>query len=82
LYFPPPFLAGLLEESANYNKNTELLIPILELGVPKTALRITKFIFHNNKKSPGLRPQSASELYRPSDSGLLAKLVPTFADRG
>jgi hypothetical protein len=26
--------------------------------------------------------QSASELYRPSDGSLLAKLVPTFADRG
>jgi CBS-domain-containing membrane protein len=26
-------------------------------------------------------PESASELYRPSDSRLLAKLVPTFADR-
>jgi hypothetical protein len=27
-------------------------------------------------------PESASELYRPSDRRLLAKLVPTFADRG
>jgi hypothetical protein len=27
-------------------------------------------------------PESASELYRPSDCRLLAKLVPTFADRG
>jgi CBS-domain-containing membrane protein len=26
-------------------------------------------------------PESASELYRPSDSCLSAKLVPTFADR-
>jgi hypothetical protein len=26
-------------------------------------------------------PESASELYRPSDRGLLAKLVPTFVDR-
>jgi hypothetical protein len=26
-------------------------------------------------------PESASELYRPSDSRLTAKLVPTFADR-
>jgi hypothetical protein len=26
--------------------------------------------------------QSASELYRPSDSSLSAKLVPTLADRG
>jgi hypothetical protein len=27
-------------------------------------------------------PESASELYRPSDRGLSAKLVPTFEDRG
>jgi hypothetical protein len=27
-------------------------------------------------------PEPASELYRPSDSYLLAKLVPTFMDRG
>jgi hypothetical protein len=29
-----------------------------------------------------LWPESASELYRPSDHRLSAKLVPTFADRG
>jgi hypothetical protein len=27
-------------------------------------------------------PESASELYRPSHRRLLAKLVPTFSDRG
>jgi hypothetical protein len=27
-------------------------------------------------------PESASELYRPSDCRLSAKLLPTFADRG
>jgi hypothetical protein len=27
-------------------------------------------------------PESANELYRPSDRRLSAKLVPTFADRG
>jgi hypothetical protein len=27
-------------------------------------------------------PESASELYRPSDRSLSAKLLPTFADRG
>jgi hypothetical protein len=36
--------------------------------------------FKNWVKLRGL--QSASELYRPSDRRLLAKLVPTFADRG
>jgi hypothetical protein len=35
------------------------------------------------KKKTKLRGlYSASELYRPSDRRLLAKLVPTFADRG
>jgi CBS-domain-containing membrane protein len=33
-----------------------------------------------NKQTP--RPESASELYRPSDRHLSAKLVPIFADRG
>jgi hypothetical protein len=33
-----------------------------------------------NKQAPW--PQSASELYRPSDRRLSPKLVPTFADRG
>jgi hypothetical protein len=33
-----------------------------------------------NKQTPW--PESASELYRPSDRRLSAKLVPTFADRG
>jgi hypothetical protein len=34
----------------------------------------------HNKQTPW--PESASELYRPSDRRLSAKLVPTFADRG
>jgi hypothetical protein len=34
----------------------------------------------SNKKTPW--PESASELYRPSDRCLSVKLVPTFADRG
>jgi hypothetical protein len=34
----------------------------------------------NKQQTPW--PESASELYRPSDSCLAAKLVPTFADRG
>jgi hypothetical protein len=41
------------------------------------------FTHHFNKvkkKTPW--PESASELYRPSDRCLSAKLVPTFADRG
>jgi hypothetical protein len=34
----------------------------------------------NKKKTPW--PESAKELYRPSDRRLSAKLVPNFADRG
>jgi hypothetical protein len=34
------------------------------------------------KTTKTLWPESESELYRPSDRSLLAKLVPTFADRG
>jgi hypothetical protein len=33
-------------------------------------------------KKTKLWPESASELYQPSDSRLSAKLVPIFADRG
>jgi hypothetical protein len=35
--------------------------------------------YKQNKQTPW--PESASELYRPNDRRLLAKLVPTFADR-
>jgi hypothetical protein len=35
-----------------------------------------------DKQKQTLWPESASELYRPSDHRLSAKLVPTFADRG
>jgi hypothetical protein len=35
--------------------------------------------YYNKKETPW--PKSASELYRPSDRRLLAKLVQTFGDR-
>jgi hypothetical protein len=41
---------------------------------------IRKYISDNKLTSTW--PESASELYRPSDRRLSAKLVPTFADRG
>jgi hypothetical protein len=41
--------------------------------------RALNICYHKNL-SPW--PESASELYRLSDHRLLAKLVPTFADRG
>jgi hypothetical protein len=43
----------------------------------RTTIRITA---KTRLKIPW--PESASELYRPSDRRLSAKLVPTFADRG
>jgi hypothetical protein len=36
----------------------------------------------NKLKTKTPWPESASELYRPSDRRLLAKLVPTFTDGG
>jgi hypothetical protein len=47
---------------------------------------ISLLISVNLKKQPKTKQtpwsESSSELYRPSDLRLLAKLVPTFADRG
>jgi hypothetical protein len=37
-------------------------------------------LINKNKQTPW--SESASELYRPSDRRLLAKWLPTFADRG
>jgi hypothetical protein len=43
----------------------------------------TLIVTYETKKTKKLPwPESASELYRPSDRRLLAKLVPTFAVRG
>jgi hypothetical protein len=42
---------------------------------------IVKNQSHYNKQQT-LSPESANELYQPSDRSLSAKLVPTFADRG
>jgi hypothetical protein len=41
-----------------------------------------QFPFQQQQTKQTLRPESASELCRPSDRLLSAKLVPTFADRG
>jgi CBS-domain-containing membrane protein len=43
-------------------------------------LRVSDNDKQTNKQTPWSK--SASELYRPSDRRLSAKLVPTFADRG
>jgi hypothetical protein len=44
------------------------------------AVELLLMMIIKNKNLHGLEP--ASELYRPSDRRLSAKLVPTFADRG
>jgi hypothetical protein len=44
------------------------------------CIKCVEFCDHIRKRTPW--PESVSELYRPSDRGLSAKLVPTFADRG
>jgi hypothetical protein len=47
----------------------------------KTATEDSSGVCNKNKKQTP-RSESASKLYRPSDRRLLAKLVPTFADKG
>jgi CBS-domain-containing membrane protein len=44
------------------------------------SVGLVSLFIKKNKETPW--PESASELYRPSDRRLSAKLVPTFADRG
>jgi hypothetical protein len=51
-----------------------------ELGVVSHADSTSAAIPEGKKKTPW--PESASEVYRPSDGRLSTKLVPTFADRG
>jgi hypothetical protein len=43
---------------------------------------VVKFVPFSNKQKQAPWPESTSELCRPSDSHLSAKLMPTFADRG
>jgi hypothetical protein len=45
-----------------------------------TPLRLYQTTVWSLRKTPW--PKCGSQLYRPSDRRLLAKLVPTFADRG
>jgi hypothetical protein len=60
-------------------------VPVLEVfvhvGAAEHCLAVGHHDYTTKKKKPW--PQSASELYRPSERRLSAKLVPTFlADRG
>jgi hypothetical protein len=52
--------------------------PLLDSG----SLRDKDRYMHKLKRNQTPWPESASELYRPSDRRLSANLVPTFADRG
>jgi hypothetical protein len=62
------------EDRANSSKVIRLLA-----GLPRSSDSILDRD-KNNNQTPW--PESASELYRPSDRRLSAKLIPTFADRG
>jgi hypothetical protein len=65
------------------HKNTEMLNSPFDVYRPNLInkwfvnnIQITR-IFQTSKQTPW--PESASELYRPSDRRLSAKLVPTFS---
>jgi hypothetical protein len=51
-----------------------------DFGSSSVIFSVVVFAVASIKKTPWA--ESASELYRPSDRRLSAKLVPTFADRG
>jgi hypothetical protein len=54
----------------------------LSVRILGTLQRTHKFHNNNTNKQQTPWPESASELYRPSDRRLSPKLVPTLADRG
>jgi hypothetical protein len=62
-----------------YAENAVFICFVYFYFLPTASFRILR-IESQQPKTPW--PQSASELYRPSDRSLSAKLVPTFADRG
>jgi hypothetical protein len=72
--------------SSQVVKNGTAIPPLRRKFSWRAAYLITNgynFNNNNNNNKTKLRGlQSASELYRPSDRRLLAKFVPTFADRG
>jgi hypothetical protein len=85
-YDSPLLLTLLLPTSVRRQGTAENPVSILKLSVGTLWTKIyvllgSSFsIEQNNNQSPW--PESGSELYRPSDSRLSAKLVQTFADRG
>jgi hypothetical protein len=66
------------------NFHLTFLSPLYSLirGETNIQLHHTRIIRQEIKKKKTPWSESASELYRPSDRCLLAKLMPTFVDRG
>jgi hypothetical protein len=56
-------------------------LEVEELNALYDVLEHTALSSSNHKKKPPPLSESASELYPPSDRHLLAKWLPTFADR-
>jgi hypothetical protein len=74
------FLSFSFYFSFLFNKFFQLLLLLCAYDLHNTKPCTT----HVNKQKQNkhtLWPESASELYRPNDSRLSAKLVPTFANR-
>jgi hypothetical protein len=65
-----------------WTQSSECLVNMDSVGIRRTYIQKMrkKIYIIREKKTPWT--ESASELYRPSDRRLLAKLVPTLADRG
>jgi hypothetical protein len=63
-----------------YNKEGSIFVTASSAKRNGKIYGIFKPQIPNKQETPW--PESASELYRPSDRSLLAKLVPAFADRG
>jgi hypothetical protein len=76
-------ISNLLGPLERANPNSWILMTYIDAvsEKPCSVLQNTGEWYTNiQKQTPW--PQSASELYRPSDRRLSMKLVPTFADRG
>jgi hypothetical protein len=71
-----PFIWHYTREdvSSTHTETSQLKTTAVETVYPNVTSKCS--VTH----APG--PESASELYRPGDRRLSAKLVPTFADRG
>jgi hypothetical protein len=73
------FSTTYLMQGVNYQIISDLLPHSWKFRMGALLFLLYRFCSH--KLNSTSRPESASELYRPSDLRLLAKLVPTFADR-